>query len=187
MVFLDIEMPGLDGMNVAGILREADEDLAIVFITHLAQMAIEGYNVNAQAFLVKPITYTRFASVMNKIIKRVQAKKESKAKYILVNTKNGVKRLSISEIYYIESNKHYLYFHTNGGQYSMQGKLSDYQASLAQYNFCASAKSYLVNLKYVKEICANEVVVEGGVAALTRSHKKTFKDAFTKFINSGEI
>lgn len=177
-------MPGIDGMSLAQNLREKDSELIIVFITHLMKMAVKGYEVNAFSFLLKPVSYADFAAVMKKIHERVRAKSELKSKSIFVNVKTGVKKLIIDDIYYLESRGHYVNFHTADGTYQTLGKLCDYVSALEPLDFCSSSKSFLVNLRYVNEIRATEVLVANGVATLTRSHKHEFKDKFTTYINS---
>ena len=69
VVFLDIEMPHIDGMTAAKKIRERDQTLGIVFVTNMAQFAIHGYEVNAIDFIVKPVSYYVFADKLKKAIR----------------------------------------------------------------------------------------------------------------------
>ena len=78
LVFLDIELPLLNGIETARRLRELDSVVALVFITNMEQYAVNGYEVDALDFVVKPINYYRFSSMMRKAL-RIIARKEEKA------------------------------------------------------------------------------------------------------------
>ena len=87
VVFLDIEMPHIDGMTAAKKIRERDQTLGIVFVTNMAQFAIHGYEVNAIDFIVKPVSYYVFADKLKKAIRFSCAKTE---KELVVQTEESI-------------------------------------------------------------------------------------------------
>lgn len=112
-VFLDIQLPMMDGMSVAERLRQKDEDVLIVFVTNMAQYAIKGYKVNALDFLVKPVSEFEVFMELDKIFRHVKSKEKE---YLYVNTPGGMRRVSFSEIYYVEMINHNICLHTKGGR-----------------------------------------------------------------------
>ena len=95
LILLDIEMPKVNGMDAAEKIREADENVVLMFITNMAQYAIRGYSVGALDFVMKPITYYTFSMKMTRALKRAQKKEQ---KPLILNLPDGIKTLEIKEI-----------------------------------------------------------------------------------------
>ena len=98
IVFLDIEMPHMDGMTAARIIRERDASLAIVFITNMAQYAVHGYEVDAVDFMVKPVGYFNFARKLERVLRYLRKRTQ---RTILLTDEDGVVRLSASVVWYV--------------------------------------------------------------------------------------
>lgn len=90
-IFLDIQMPGINGMEVAERIREMDEDVVLMFITNMAQYAISGYSVGALDFVMKPISYYTFSMKLGRVLKRVQ-KKAKEQQTIVLSLPDGLKK-----------------------------------------------------------------------------------------------
>ena len=86
LVLLDIELPDMNGMDVAGKLRAMDGEVALIFVTNMAQYAIRGYEVDADDFIVKPVSYFDFAMKLDRIMRRLRGKKEAR----IVASNDGV-------------------------------------------------------------------------------------------------
>lgn len=99
VVFMDIEMPHLDGIETAKKNRQKAPSLGIVFVTNMAQYAIKGYEVNAIDFIVKPVEYFVFTDKLKKAIRFSDRNRE---KEIIIETDNSVSRLRVSQIVYVE-------------------------------------------------------------------------------------
>lgn len=98
-IFLDIEMPKVNGMETAERIREMDEDVVLMFITNMAQYALFGYSVGALDFVMKPINYYTFSMKLRRVMKRVQSREE---KTIVLSLADGMKKLETRQIYFIE-------------------------------------------------------------------------------------
>ena len=114
VVFMDIEMPFLNGMDAAKKLRQSDPSVPLVFITNLKQYALNGYEVEAMDFLVKPVAYAAFSTMMGRVCARLALCTD---KEIFIQNAQGGVKIKISDIFYVEVIKHYVIFHTpRGGQ-----------------------------------------------------------------------
>ena len=182
IIFFDIEMKEMNGMEAASAIRQRDENVVIVFITNMAQYAIEGYSVGAFDFVLKPIDYYGFSFRLRRALERVKKKETLE---VVVNTGKGIKRLDSGNIWYVEIDNRILYFHTKEGEYSMRGTMQSAEQMLRKYHFVKCNHWYLVNLKFVTEIRDNIVVVAGNQLEISRRNKTTFIRAVTDYIGGG--
>ncbi len=179
IILLDIEMPGMNGMEVAKRIRETDQEVVLVFITNMAQYAIEGYAVNALDFVLKPIHYYTFSLKLSRAIERVRVRED---KEILLHVANGIRRMKVSQIYYVDIQNRILHYHTSEGDFPVRGTLQSAEEELSRYHFVKCNHWYLVNLKYVTEINDNLVTVAGNVLEISRRNKNAFLNAVTDYI-----
>ena len=113
LIFMDIELPGINGIETAHQLRAADPVAALVFITNMEQYAINGYEVDALDFVIKPINYYRFSSMMLRALRNLPVRDE---KEIILQAAGTIRRMRISQIYYVEIQDHLLLYHTDMGR-----------------------------------------------------------------------
>lgn len=181
LIFLDIHMKYQDGMTTAKKIREVDADTQIVFITALAQYAIEGYKVNALDFILKPVVYEQLVMTMDKV--RAVTSKYRKEKQLLVADGESRCKISTEDIRYIEVVNHDMFFYTKEKVYSRHGiPLKTMADELADCYFVKSGQSQLVNLKYVDEVKKDTVYVDGTQIFLSRSRKKEFLEALADYV-----
>ena len=179
IVLLDIEMQGIDGMATARRLRERDESVCLLFVTYLANFALEGYSVRALDFLVKPVSYENFSMKMERAL---VAADRARKKEIIVSTPEGDRRIRIDEIYYVEVMNHTLIYHTKAGVISVRGPIRDCEERLTPYDFARCNKSYLVNLNYVTEIRRSEIRVGGELLPVGSTRRQAFMQQLTEFM-----
>lgn len=179
LCLMDIAMPMMNGLKTAKNLRKIDKSVCIVFITTMAQYAIKGYEVNATDFLVKPVDYDLFRIKMNKAVSLM--KKERDSSFLIV-MQGEVKRVPLSEIVYIESNAHYLYFNTTDERYKMRELLKNVSDYFAKNNFLKINRSLMVNLAYVDGYSKNEVSVGGETLPVSRVYRTEFLDKLTAYL-----
>lgn len=170
-VFLDIEMPDIDGMAAARKLREFDNDIIIIFVTNIAKYAIQGYSVGALDYLLKPPKYADIKMRMNIISKRKRLNDYS----IVIPYQGGERKLTSGEIVYVESRGHDIIFHTDGDEILWKGTtLKRVESELTEHGFYRCNNCYLVNLRYCTEIKDNSVMVNSEELQISRARKKGF-------------
>lgn len=157
VVFLDIEMPAIDGLSVARKLRELSAEVFIVFLTSHVEYAIKGYEVNALRYLTKPPVKDK----VYEIIEYVQ-KKQADEKTLWIKTNDGEKKLKLSEIIYIEALNQKMIIHASSGNFEVWGKLNDYEDKLCGDGFFRIHRSFLVSLSKVSGISGCNIKVLGG-------------------------
>ena len=178
ILLMDVEMKFMDGMSAAEEIRKVDTEVVIIFITNMAQYAIRGYAVDALDYVLKPVSYFAFSQRLNRAISRMKKREQ---KVITVNIKGGTVRINIANIYYIESQGHNLILHTILGNYESPGTMKDIEEKLSEMNFCRGNKGYLINLQHVDGIQDGCALVKGEQLLLSRSRKKEFMEALTKY------
>ena len=178
MILLDVSLPGMDGVQAARILREKDTDVAILFITRLAQFAICGYEVDAMDFILKPVDYAAFAKSIHKALARVRKQQK---RYLMVSDRNGSRRLAVEDIYYLESRGHALVYHTAAGSHIFRGTISEAEKLLAAHGFFRCNKGYLVSLRHVEGIRNGCALVNGTELLISRPRKAAFLQALTEY------
>jgi DNA-binding LytR/AlgR family response regulator len=182
IVFMDIGMPHMDGMEAAARLREIDQTVILIFVTNMSQFAVKGYEVDAMSFIVKPVAYPNVALKLQKAISRLENNKESE---ILIRTQDGVIFIDTASLKYIEVSNHRLIYHTKSGDYEGYGTLKKVEEQLFDKHFVRCNSCYLVNLKFVSKVSGWIAVVGGNELQISHPKKKTFLGALNKYVGGG--
>ena len=172
LILMDIELSSNDnGIQVSEKLRQIDKEVILVFMTNLAQYAIEGYKVNAYDYIVKPFTYFDFSQRMRLIVDNINSKRTEK---VLIQT-DGVKIVvAIKDIFYIEVANHQIIYHTSKGDFKTYGVLKDLEKDLKSFNFSLCNSCFLVNLEYVERIDGYNVIVNNTKLLISHPKRKNF-------------
>lgn len=159
LILLDIDMPGMNGMDAARKLREVDDTVSLIFVTNMRQYAINGYEVNADDFMVKPVSYFDLAIKLDRI-----RKKDLRQDRDVVSVKDDgvVKFIAVKTIRYVEVLNHRLIIHTTERDFEVRGTLKKLEPLLIKNHFSKCNNYCLVNLRYVVGINGFSVFVSYG-------------------------
>lgn len=180
IVFMDINLPYLNGIEAAHKLRGYDPNVTIIFITHSSQYAVMGYEVNALDYLIKPVTYSRLSTSLTKAISLIEKRKKTPT--LTLKTEDGYLQLSTTSIIFVETMNHVLIYHTDTSTYSAYGSLRQLEKSLPKGDFSRCNSCYLVNLRFVNSIDKDFVSIGGTKLRMSRLKKKSFADDFTLYL-----
>lgn len=173
LVFMDIDMPLMNGIEASKKLRAIDDSVDLIFTTALSQYALFGYDVNAIAYLIKPFTDDKKAidRIKNILIRR---QNEMNNYYVLMDGKQVIK-LPIRQITYVESYNHYCIFHINNKEPIKKiCSIKSVEEELSKYGFLRSDKSYLINPRYATKWDKDSITVDNKVIPVSRSKRKDF-------------
>ncbi len=180
VVFFDIMMPLMNGIEASKKLRKLDEEIIIIFLTSLAQFAIEGYSVQALDYIIKPLNYYDFALKFSRILPRI---KKKEVESLVIKTKQGNQVININDIIYIESIGHNLNYHLfNKDTLEERNTLKNIETKLSKYSFSRCNNCYLVNLKYITLISGYKCYLNDIELAISQPRKKQFLEEFNNYL-----
>lgn len=192
MLFLDIDMPGMSGMELAEKIRETDREVVIIFCTNLQQFALNGYSVGAIGFMVKPVQTYAFNLNMERALSAVrmnQARRSEDADTKFVLKDGTISRLvSASDIDYVEVRQHYLLYNikdaATGARVVVKnrGTMQELVEVLTPYGFVRCSSSFLVNIKSVTAVSRMNVYIGEELLPIGRTFKESFMDAFSRYL-----
>ena len=179
LLFFDIFLGGsLTGMDIARKARERlGDNLVIIFITSSMAYAIEGYSVDASAYIIKPITEEEFNLKMPRIIDKINSKISD---FIILTTTEEKVSVNISDIDYIEVYGHYLTYYANNKKYIVRQTLSDAENKLNTFGFFRINKFNIINMRKISKLIADDVYIKDVVLKVSRSRKQEFKKELVK-------
>ncbi len=159
ILFLDVIMPGENGINVAKEIRRYDNTVKIIFLTSSAEYAVESYTVGAFFYQIKPICEEKFFPLMDAVVS--ECDKGQKGSLIL-RCRSGVVRVCLAELEYCEVIGHTLQFFMESGKVlESSGSLDELCGKLLQYdNFLRPHRSFLVNMEYIQNISYNAIIMD---------------------------
>ena len=182
VIFMDIDLPDLNGMEAVRAYRNAGGEGIVIFVTNLAQFAVGGYEVGAFDFIVKPVSYHNFAMKLKRALNAVNMRR---GKEIWVATRQGKRLIDAKKLVYIEVMKHQLTYHTFTENIVGSGTLKSALEALEGLPFALCNRCYLVNLACITEVSGNYVTVGGDKLLISSPKKKEFLKRFNEYLGAG--
>lgn len=178
IVFMDIELPELNGMDVAKKIRVIDKSVTLIFVTNMSQFAVNGYEVGAFDYIVKPVSYYNFILKLKRALGHI---KMNEVKKIIISTEQGTVCLTSSQIKYVEVMNHDLIFHCFDKNYTAYGSLKKVEELLAGNHFVRCNNCYLVNLRYVIAVDGLSLSIDNETLRISHTKKTAFMKALADY------
>lgn len=175
IVFLDINMPKLSGLSM---IRSLDRPPEIIFTTAYPEYAVEGFELDAADYLVKPFSFERFLKAVNKAVKRIGKIKNSdpgaadQKKFLIVRADGKIYQIEHSSIFYVEAMGDYVRIHTDSEVITTYGTLKNMEESLPEEHFLRVHRSYLIALEKISFLEGNRLRVKDDDIPVGQSYRE---------------
>lgn len=188
IVFLDIKMEGLNGIETGIKLKEQFDDAVIVYITGYSDYALDAFRVRSFDYLIKPVTFSRFETLMRDILVRVSEIKTYKEKHeiLVINNKNSNIVIRYDDIICFEKSFRKIIVHTIGAPYEFYGTLTALIEKLNMKTFIQCHQGYIVNISKIKELKPDQIAFYESdlIIPVSRKYKPYIRKAFEKALFS---
>lgn len=181
IMFLDIQMPEMTGLELLKTLRNPP---LVIFTTAYPNYALESYEIDAADYLLKPVSFDRFVKAINKAEERFKnlGNESETPDYIFVKADGKLVRINIEEICYVEGLKDYVIIHTMQTKVVTHNTMKNIEALLlTDDNFIRIHRSYIINLRFVKEIEGNSFRVKDQLLTIGTTFKEEVQAKLEKF------
>ena len=186
ILFLDVVMPGQNGMDVAKEIRQYDTNMKIIFLTSSPEFAVESYSVGAYFYQLKPIWEESFFRLMDAVLAECEKKKKNS---LILRSKDGITRIDLQQLEYCEVLGRKLLFHLeNGAVLESAGSLDDLAGQLMQYsNFFRPHRSFLVNMEYIQNNSSRSIkMVNDAEIPIPHGKCSEIKNTYMEYAFNGE-
>lgn len=184
ILFLDIQMVQMDGMETARALRKTGNNSIIIFVTAIEEYVFQAFDVGAFHYLLKPIDHIKFIEVLERAVEEYQTRtfesKESDANYIMIHSSGVHIKVMIHDIVYAEVFNRKVLIHKLDSDLEYYGKMSDLER-VAGDNFFRPHRAYLINFKYVVKYDATTIYLDKGTALMAKQNYPKFVKMYMKY------
>lgn len=170
IIFMDIAMPQINGLDAAKRLRAIDPEVLLIFCTNFAQYAINAYEVSAFDYIVKPVNYYDFALKLTRALKKLHLEKHSKTLTILAE--EGYVKVPELDITYLETDSHHVIYHTKNAEFRQYSSLRNAEKALSKDYFVKCNSCYIINLLFVTKFKDYTVTVDSKELQVSHPRKK---------------
>lgn len=179
VLFLDVDMPGKNGMETAKEIRKTNKDMLIVFLTAYSEFVFESFKVDAFRYLVKPLKDQELEEVLSAVQHKLYVDDEE---YLSFQFQNETYNVRYSDIIYIEGMRDKIWLYCKDDTYRWHGTLKALQELLAGRGFFQVHRSYIINMEKIQKYNSQEVILEGDCQVpISRYKLDAFKEAYIKF------
>ncbi|TVP51178.1 MAG: DNA-binding response regulator [Mongoliibacter sp.] len=177
LIFLDINMPGMKGTELAKIIQPLGK--SFIFTTAHSEFALQGYELQAMDYLLKPFGFDRFLTAINRAFQEILRKKGEETSVFFKDSYDWI-RVNLSELKYVKSEGNLLFIHTKEGTISTRMSIPEILSMLPSEIFMRIHKSYVVNLKSVEKLEKHQVTIKGETIPLANSYRELVEKRLLK-------
>lgn len=178
ILFLDIEMSGCNGLEVAREIRKIDQNMIIVFVTAYNKFVFESFKVKAYRYLLKPVKEDDLIEALQSIQKELY----DSAEEIFFSFQNENYRIRIADILYVEGMRAKIWIHCRNETYRYRGALKSIESMLKGKGFFQIHQSYIINLNMIVRYDKTEIELEGGHKVPVSRYKwKAFQEEYARY------
>lgn len=191
LLFLDIQMPEITGLDF---MKSLNNPPNVIFTTAYANYAVEGFNLNAVDYLLKPISFDRFLKAINKIENKLgtsvnsggqEANSNEPDDYVFVKTDKKMVKVKYKEIQYIEGLKDYVMIYTVDGRHITLMTMKSLQEQLPDRMFKRVHKSYIISVDKINAVVGHMVEIDGASKLIPIGN--SYKDDFFKIVEDHHL
>lgn len=179
VLFLDIQMGELTGMDTARKVREYDDKVEIIFITALWDYIQKGYEVRAFRYLIKPVKFKELQEQVTACIENILHKRYT---YITIKDKNNVLKIRTEDILFLETFERKVIIHTNSQDYIVKMSMNKLEKELTNKGFFRCHTSYIVNLIKIEEIKKDYLLINKFTLPVSKHRMKNLKLRLTSLL-----
>lgn len=187
ILFLDIQMPGENGIEIAKRLRRQNQRTVLVFVTALKEYVFEAFDVGAFHYLVKPFDDEKFREVLLRAVEQyrqinaLMQQRKAEERYILIKAGGVHTRIFVKDIVYAEVYNRKVMIYCRAGEIEYYGRLSDLEKQLGE-DFFRPHRAYLVHFRYVVQYNAARIVLEKGTVLMAKQKYSEFVKRYMQYI-----
>ena len=185
IIFLDIQMDGMNGIDTAKKLREKNEDTILIFITGIKEYVFDAFDVLAFHYLLKPIEEKKFVSVYERAVSEVERQKQQRAKLLFIKTRTRNVTLNQNHILYMESRAKKVEIHTTAETIEIYAALGELEEQLSD-SFYRCHRGYLVNMAFITEYDRGNITLSNGENVILAKEKyNEFVKVYMRYLRNG--
>lgn len=187
IIFLDIQMEGLNGIETAKNIRKCDDNVIIIFITGIKEYVFEAFDVAAFHYLLKPIQEEKLHEVLERAEREINKRANQNKGHIVVKNKQRSFTLDIDDIIFFENALRKVVIHTETETISVYGTMSEFEKKVGD-GFYRSHRGYLANMAYISEYDYENIYMNNGEKIyLTRKKYQDFVKHYMRFLRNGDV
>lgn len=185
IIFLDIQMDGMNGIEVAKKIREQSAESVLIFITGIKEYVFEAFDVSAFHYLLKPIEEKKFGDVLERAVTETQKLRSKRSELLFIKTRTRNIILSRSSILYIENRGKKVEIHTTGEVIEMYAAMSGLEKQLGT-SFFRCHRGYLVNMAFITEYSGDSITLQNGESIfLAKERYSEFVKVYMRYLRNG--
>jgi DNA-binding LytR/AlgR family response regulator len=181
LIFLDINMPGIDGMAFAKIIPK---EIHVIFTTAYREYAIEGFDLQAADYLLKPIPFDRFLKAVAKVkdsISKIDSEIQSKPEFLFVRQERKMEKIELGEILFVESYSDYIKIHLKDRMLVVRESISNFEKKLPESQFIRFHRSFIGNISAIDSYTHEFLEIGGKALTISRSYKEEVLNRLQQF------